>query len=231
MANHKNSELQFERIVFFSDAVFAIAITLLIIEIKVPHLEHTASDRDFWLAVVKLIPRFFGYFFSFFVIGAYWVGHHRIYGHIVRWNYGLIWRNILFLMAIAFMPFSTAFFTEIFPPRFVPLALYALTFSAAGLLQLWQWRYAVNKGLIDDELNPTLISYFSWRMMSLPIVGAVAVLIGLINPWLSGFAFFMMPIVQMVINSRFRVNPDKMEVIENAVEREKVIEDGLETEN
>ena len=221
MENHKNSELQHERIVFFSDAVFAIAITLLIIEVKVPHLEHDASDREFWIALIKLIPNFFGYFFSFFVIGAYWVGHHRIYGHIVRWDYGLVWRNILFLMAIGFMPFSTAFFTEIFPPRFVPLALYALTFSAAGLLELWQWRYAVKKGLVDEELNPMLVSYFSWRMMSLPIVGVVAILIGLVNTWFSGFAFFMIPVIQRIINSRFAINTDKMEVIE----------DGLETEN
>ncbi|HEX8566861.1 MAG TPA: TMEM175 family protein [Pyrinomonadaceae bacterium] len=221
MTNHKNSELQFERIVFFSDAVFAIAITLLIIEIKVPHLDHNASDREFWLALVKLIPNFFGYFFSFFVIGAYWVGHHRIYGHIARWNYGLIWRNILFLMAIGFMPFATAFFTEIFPPRFVPLTLYALTFSAAGLLELWQWRYAVKTGLIDENLNPTLISYFSWRMVSLPIVGAAAILIGLINPAFAGFAFFVMPVAQKLINSRFAIDTNKMEVIEN----------GLETEN
>jgi uncharacterized membrane protein len=220
MTNHKNSELQFERIVFFSDAVFAIAITLLIIEIKVPHLDHSAPDREFWLALVKLIPNFFGYFFSFFVIGAYWVGHHRIYGHIVRWDYGLIWRNILFLMAIGFMPFSTAFFTEVFPPRFVPLTLYAATFSAAGLLELWQWRYAVKKGLIDEELNPTLVSYFSWRIMSLPTVGIVAILIGLISPILSGFAFFMMPVAQTIINTRFAINTDRMEVIENEPETE-----------
>jgi uncharacterized membrane protein len=220
MSNHKNSELQLERIVFFSDAVFAIAITLLIIEIKVPHLEHNAPDRDFWLALVKLIPNFFGYFFSFFVIGAYWVGHHRIYGHIVRWNYGLIWRNILFLMAIGFMPFSTAFFTEVFPPRFVPLVLYAATFSAAGLLELWQWRYAVKKGLIDEELNEALVSYFSWRMISLPTVGVAAILIGLISPLLSGFAFMIMPIVQKIINSRFAIDTDKMEVIEDGLENE-----------
>ena len=220
MTNHNNSELQFERIVFFSDAVFAIAITLLIIEIKVPHIDHQAPDREFWLALAKLIPNFLGYFFSFFVIGAYWVGHHRIYGHIVRWDYGLIWRNILFLMAIGFMPFSTAFFTEVFPPRFVPLTLYAATFSAAGLLELWQWRYAVKKGLIDEELNPTLVSYFSWRIMSLPTVGIVAILIGLISPILSGFAFFMMPVAQTIINKRFAINTDRMEVIENELETE-----------
>jgi uncharacterized membrane protein len=220
MANHKNSELQLERIVFFSDAVFAIAITLLIIEIKVPHLDHSAPDRDYWLALLKLTPNFFGYFFSFFVIGAYWVGHHRIYGHIVRWDYGLIWRNILFLTAIGFMPFATAFFTEVFPPRFVPLVLYAATFSAAGLLELWQWRYAVKKGLIDDEMNPTLISYFSWRMTSLPIVGLAAILIGLINPIFAGFAFCLMPVAQKVINSRFGINTHKMEVIEDGLERE-----------
>src|SRR5829696_5587929 len=161
--SHKNSELQLERIVFFSDAVFAIAITLLIIEIKVPHLDHHAPDSEFWRALWDLKWNFFGYFFSFFVIGAYWVGHHRIYGHIMRWNYGLIWRNILFLMAIGFMPFATAFFTEIFPPPFPPLVLYAATFSAAGLLEFWQWRYAVKKDLIDEEMHPTLISYFSWR--------------------------------------------------------------------
>ncbi|HVE59598.1 MAG TPA: TMEM175 family protein [Pyrinomonadaceae bacterium] len=220
MTNHKNSELQLERIVFFSDAVFAIAITLLIIEIKVPKIDHHAPDSEFWLALWDLKWNLFGYFFSFFVIGAYWVGHHRIYGHIVRWNYGLIWRNILFLMAIGFMPFSTAFFTEVFPPRFVPLVLYASTFSIAGLLELWQWRYAVKKGLIDEELNPTLVSYFSWRMMSLPTVGIAAILIGIINPLLSGLGFMMMPLVQKIINSRFAIDTDKMEIIEDGTENE-----------
>ena len=224
MANHKNSELQFERIVFFSDAVFAIAITLLIIEIKVPHIDHDAPDGEFWSALWKLKANFLGYFFSFFVIGAYWVGHHRIYGHIVRWDYGLIWRNILVLMAIAFMPFSTAFFTESFPPRFVPLFLYALTFAAAGLFQLWQWRYAVKKGLVDEELDPTLISYFSWRMISLPAVGVVAILIGLVNPWFSGMAFFMVPIVQKIINSRFSMDSNKMQVIEEEPESEALVD-------
>ena len=122
--------MQLERIVFFSDAVFAIAITLLIIEVKVPHLEHAATSREFLNDLLKLTPNFIGYFFSFFVIGAYWVGHHRIYGMIVDWDYGLVWRNIYFLSAIAFMPFTTAFFSE-YAGELVPIALYSI-------LSLWR---------------------------------------------------------------------------------------------
>jgi uncharacterized membrane protein len=207
-----------ERIVFFSDAVFAIAITLLIIEIKVPLLKEYASDLDYWLALRNLGTNFIGYFFSFFVIGAYWIGHHRIYGHIVRWNYGLVWRNVFFLMAIAFMPFPTAFFSEE-PARFVPLALYAATFAAAGLLQLLQWRYAVKHQLIEESLSPRVVSHLSWRMTFLPVVGAAAILIGLYKPLYSGLAFLTIPLVQRIIKARF-ADDDKMEVIEDAAERE-----------
>jgi len=69
-------------------------------------------------------------------------------------------------------------------------------------------------------LNPTLVSYFSWRMMSLPTVGIAAILIGIINPLLSGLGFMMMPLVQKIINSRFAIDTDKMEIIEDGTENE-----------
>jgi len=219
MTNHNNSKLQFDRIVFFSDAVFAIAITLLIIEIKVPHLEHSATDREFWIALAKLIPNFIGYFFSFFVIGAYWIGHHKIYGYIVRWNYGLVWRNVFFLMAIAFIPFSTAFFSEYFT-RFVPLALYATSFAVAGLLEIWQWRYAAKNNLLDETANPSEISHISWRMAVMRTVGIVAILIGLINPVFAGFAFWLIAITNLIIKRRFEKNERDTEITDDDLERE-----------
>jgi len=206
--NEHRKALQLERIVFFSDAVFAIAITLLIIEVKVPHLEHTASDRDFAIALVRLIPSLVGYFFSFLVIGAYWIGHHKIYGHIVDWNYGLIWRNVLFLMVIAFMPFTTAFFSE-YVTHVVPTVLYASAFALAGVLEIVLWRYAISKGLTDPLVDRRELDHLTWRMSALPMVGLLAVVIGFIKPIFAGMAFALIPIVHRMIGVRFRKEQEK----------------------
>lgn len=200
-------ELQFERIVFFSDAVFAIAITLLIIEVKVPHLEHDATNREFLLGLVKIIPNLAGYFFSFLVIGAYWVGHHRVYGMISDWDYGLIWRNILFLMAIAFMPFASAMFSE-YVTDLVPLSVYAFTFATAGLLEIVQVRYAFRKGLFDQAVTANEVKHIVWRVAVLPFSALVAVLVAfLTRPIFAGMAFMIIPVAHRIIRSRFDSQP------------------------
>ena len=203
MSETSNHSLQLERIVFFSDAVFAIAITLLIIEIKVPHLDHAASDREFAIALVRLIPSFVGYFFSFLVIGAYWLGHHKIFGTIVDWNYGLVWRNIFFLMAIAFMPFTTAFFSE-YVTQLIPIVLYASAFAMAGALEILLFRYAIRNGLTDPAVDRTELDHLTWRMSILPAAGVGAVLIGMVKPVFAGFAFAVIPIAHRLIAMKFR---------------------------
>ena len=203
MPEENRKALQLERIVFFSDAVFAIAITLLVIEIKVPHIDHAAPESEFAMALVRLIPSFVGYFFSFLVIGAYWVGHHKIYGHIIDWNYGLVWRNILFLLAIAFMPFTTAFFSE-YTMRLVPIILYASTFALAGVLEILLWRYAVKNGLTDPATDRAELDHLTWRMSVLPAAGLGAVLIGFVQPVFAGLAFALIPAAHRVIGMKFK---------------------------
>jgi uncharacterized membrane protein len=194
--------LQFERIVFFSDAVFAIAITLLVIEIKAPHIESAVSERESLISVAKLIPNFIGYVISFMVIGAYWVGHHRIYGMISRWDYGLIWRNVAFLLTIAFIPFTTAFFSEN-ATRVVPMVFYAFVFALAGSMQVLQWRYAVGKGLTEPGLDPAYLNQVSNNISLLPAAGIVAALIGLVHPMFAGFAFMLIPFGRRIIRNRY----------------------------
>src|SRR5947209_9460640 len=91
MSDHLQHELkkefQLERMILFSDAVFAIAITLLAIEIKVPAIDrHIATDDMLLKSLDELVPKFVGFFVSFYIIGLYWTIHHRMFGFVVNYN-------------------------------------------------------------------------------------------------------------------------------------------------
>jgi uncharacterized membrane protein len=124
--------LELERVVFFSDAVFAIAITLLVIDLKLPETADMASERGAWLALAATIPRLGGFVISFLVIGAYWVGHHRMFRYITRCDVSLLWRNLLLLMCVAFLPFPTSVFSEHLRGQ-MPIVLYAGSLGLAGI--------------------------------------------------------------------------------------------------
>lgn len=108
---HNGKTLQFERLLFFSDAVFAIAITLLVIEIRLPHVD-TDDSRAMLQALLSLIPNYIGFLISFLVVGRFWIGHHAQFAHVETTDRAVVWRNLLFLGVIAFMPFPTAVLVE-----------------------------------------------------------------------------------------------------------------------
>ena len=107
-------QFQLERLILFSDAVFAIAITLLVIEIKVPagswSDKITAANLNEYL--LEILPHIFGFVISFFVIGFYWSVHHRMFGYVISYDSRLIWLNLLLLFFIAFLPFTTSLTSE-----------------------------------------------------------------------------------------------------------------------
>ena len=122
-ATRGGPEHRLERLIFFSDAVFAIAITLLVIEIKVPEVPHGADDVAFINALLRLTPQFIGFLISFYVIGAFWSGHHRAFALAANWSPRLMLANLNMLMTIAAMPFFTAFVSDYGNTR-VPVVAY-----------------------------------------------------------------------------------------------------------
>src|SRR5258705_4229921 len=115
--NEFRKEFQLERMILFSDAVFAIAITLLVIEIKIPdkhemQLAEGVSDKAILHALGLLIPKFLGFLISFMLIGLYWTIHHRMFGFVTAYDRRLLFLNLVFLFLIALMPFSTGFYSE-----------------------------------------------------------------------------------------------------------------------
>jgi len=167
--------LALERLLFFSDAVFAIAITLLVIEIKLPALPHAADD-DLARALLSLAPRFTGFVISFLLIAQTWIEHHKMGRQLAAYDVGLLWTNALLLLFVAFLPFATAVMSE-YPNLRVAVALYAFTFAGLGLAKLGFWRHAVRKRLVDpDASEARSISRRVWATpLTATAVGVAAV--------------------------------------------------------
>lgn len=127
-----NVKFPTDRVVYFSDAVFAIAITLLVIEIKIPTHDQI---HEFGMAGVlrKLIPLFVGFLISFLVTGLFWRAHLLLYHHVKEVDNKLLWINIWLLLTVALLPFSTGFYSENFgsnvPFFFIVVILPPLVFS------------------------------------------------------------------------------------------------------
>jgi uncharacterized membrane protein len=132
--------LSLERLVFFSDAVFAIAITLLVIEIEIPKFPVTATHAEEWGKLAEMWPQFFAFFLSFMVIGRFWIGHHQLFERVQGFSAKLLWPNLMLLLAIAFMPFSTALLGSNIG-FFVPSLIYNLSLLVTSILALFlHWR-------------------------------------------------------------------------------------------
>jgi uncharacterized membrane protein len=164
-----------ERLVFFSDAVFAIAITLLVIEVRVPELPKGSPDRLYWNALHDLVPSLVGYFVSFAVVGVFWVGHHRAFALSSRYSQKILGWNMTLLGVIAFMPFTTAFLTHNMTQR-VPTLVYCLALLAAGLLNAVVVRIATGSAMVAPGADPAILVYVRRRSISV-VLGALTALV------------------------------------------------------
>lgn len=119
------------RLEAYSDGVFAIVATLLVLELKVPHLE-VVTPEGLWLAVRTLWPKFFSFAVSFFVVTIFWVNHHHFCHRITHSDWKLMWLNSLLLFWLTVLPFTTAFLGD-YPDQPLVIGLYAMTLCLASL--------------------------------------------------------------------------------------------------
>jgi uncharacterized membrane protein len=191
--------LALERLVYFSDAVFAIAITLLVLDIKVPELAPDIARAELTHHLIELTPRIAGYVLSFLVIGVYWEAHHRMFGFIKVCTRTLIWLNFVELMLIAFLPFPTALIGRY---AAVPIALvwYACTVIAVGLARTAIWAY-VSSGcrLLDGDTPVAEVRAGLWRGLTPPVIFALSLPLAYRSPviaMLSWIAIF--PVLRLI---------------------------------
>ena len=191
--DHASPAHPLERLIFFSDAVFAIAITLLIIEVAPPHLGFRATDRDHLIALANLIPNFVAFFISFFVIGAFWAGHHRAFSLSRHWSPTLIAPNIMMLAAIVFMPFATAYMGMNMGQR-VPSVLYDAVLLTTAWLNIRLVRRATSAPVVDEDADPLVVARVRARGWGVFTGAALAFVIAFFAPRLSQFALMTIPL-------------------------------------
>jgi len=193
-----NEALGLERIVFFSDAVMAIAITLLAIDLKVPEIVASAAAAELPRALSDLGPRFLSFLISFFVIGIYWMSHHRYFRFIQRYDGGLIVLNLLFLLFIVLMPFVAGLFGQYY---YLPLGMsvYAAAVAATGLSMGALWWYASHRHrLVDEQLDEQFIRARSLAL-AVPLLFLVSIPVTFFSRTLAIVIWCTLPLASFAI--------------------------------
>ncbi|OLP20217.1 DUF1211 domain-containing membrane protein [Leptolyngbya sp. 'hensonii'] len=180
----QEGELTTDRIEAFSDGVFAIAITLLILEIRLPHSE--ASHESLAASLWALWPSYFAYIFSFVMIGIYWVNHHYIFKIYRKTDHGFNLLNVFFLMCISFLPFPTAVLgshlLDVDEQRTV-VAFYVFGLFLPAFSWFLTWIYACfNYRLIDLRLSPKFVRYLTRKYGLSTVIYTFALILALIQP-------------------------------------------------
>ncbi|MBX3593726.1 TMEM175 family protein [Sphingomonas sp.] len=162
-----------ERLTFFSDAVFAIAITLLVIEIHPPVLA-PESEAGLQRALADLLPNYIGFLVSFFVIGRFWLGHHRLFGQLARTDDRLVFANLLLLLGVVFLPFPTAVFSEYVNLK-TAIFFYSGWLVVLGLLNLNLLRLALRPDMLAIDHDVAVVRRLrvgGWMPVALGVIAA-----------------------------------------------------------
>lgn len=177
-----------QRLEAFSDGIFAIAITLLILEIRVPQVnttEGTTNTQSLASGLFALWPSYFAYIFSFIMIGVFWANHHYIFNIYERSDRIFKLFNLFFLMCISFLPFPTAVLARYITnaqQRQTAIILYALALFLTVLMWLLMWLYASrDRRLLNKNLDGKFITHLTRQYTGTGVLYFLALVLSVWN--------------------------------------------------
>ena len=139
-----------ERLAALSDGIFAVAMTLLVLDLRLPAAGAVHGEAGLGRALLALAPHLVVYLMSFLTLGIFWVGQQTQLNHLARADRDLAWIHLAFLFAVTLMPFSTRLMTAFLAYR-VALVAYWANILLLGVMLFASWRYATRAGLVRDD--------------------------------------------------------------------------------
>jgi uncharacterized membrane protein len=192
--NRPVASLSTNRLEAFSDGVFAVAITLLVLNLQIPQLASSLVSRELLPKLFDLWPKLLSYMLSFVIVGIYWVAHHNTFHYIKRSDRNLLWLNILLMMCIVFIPFPTALLGQ-YPEQQVSIIMYAGTLVITGLvLQLLWWYATSGYRLVDRGIDSRLVQRATRRNLTAPLIYLLAIGISFFIVTASQVLFLLVPV-------------------------------------
>jgi uncharacterized membrane protein len=189
----EQSGLPANRVEALCDGVFAIAMTVLVLNIQVPE-----GGDDLGTRLIMIWPKLASYATSFVMLAVLWIGHHFQFNYIRRADRPLLWINILFLLAITFLPFTTAVLANYYKQR-LSVFLYGSNLLFSGFCLLGHWVYATaNHRLVPRELDDSVIASVRTRItIGLGVYG-LAIVLGFLDTRASLGVFVAMPLMYLI---------------------------------
>ncbi len=191
-----------DRVNNFSDAIFAIAITLLILEVKTPPTEDIQTI-GLMSALGKLVPSFISLLVSFFVTALYWRAHLLNARYITSYDNKLLWLNIWLLLFVVALPFSTALYSKNFSSN-SPFIFYAINLGLIGVFNYWMLSYTIRKEGFSDALTPVTARWLKFRAMPGPIIWFLSALVAMAMPLTARFLFVSIFLVLMIGDRKYK---------------------------
>ncbi len=197
-------EIEYDRVLFFSDAIFAIAITLLVVDLQVPDVPHLDSADQLRDSIAQIG----GFALSFAVIGLFWVAHHSLFRYIKGLNRQLVLLNLLFLGCVAFLPYPTSVLSAA-GDQVPATVFYAASISATGLAETAVWLYAVHiRELALPGVPPSVHRWVLLRILRAPVVFLASIPFAVRQPDLAKYLWLLVFVSGLVLR---RLEPPEAE--------------------
>jgi uncharacterized membrane protein len=171
-------QLRLTRIEAFSDGVFAIIVTLLVLELKVPSLQDHDSVGELVHQLVELLPKFLSWLISFIILCKFWLNHHHILGLARYANYATVWLNSLFLMGQSFIPFPTAMMGE-YPGNPLAVSAFGVVMAVNTVLFIVLHAY-----ILTHLVKPEEVAAQDPHIVRKSFVGVLSYLVGAASAWI-----------------------------------------------
>jgi len=174
------SRIRLEHVIFFSDAIFAFSITIVLLSIEIPHLSNNATEGDLLKELWKLQPAFESYAISFGVIGVYWVSYHKVFSRISDSHPIMIGLNLVFLFFVTLISLFTVLNIN-YGNFHIVYILYAMILVLTGSILALIWLVAVRTGLIQGDMSPKLRKVFLLNSITPPIIFLISIGISFVS--------------------------------------------------